>query len=241
MNQNKIMELRINNNGILTSVWLNGGDKNLIYASGLPQYVTKHHPIVKLCQNFKVNLFVPRYKGSWESDGDFTIAGSIYSIKETIKMVRGGKTIELYNDSKITWDGQKIFLMGSSFGGIPAIFNKEEVYKTILVNPLINFSLHRELSTVPFEKNLDFLLKAFKNVYRFEKSNLIKELENLEYLGQKNNLVLIRGSKDNVISKGEIEWIKNKFNPDYLEIVDGEHSLKIPDDIFKKVFEIDIL
>jgi len=83
-------------------------------------------------------------------------------------------------------------------------------------------------------------LRAFKNVYRFEKADIIKELENLRDFEQKDNLVLIRGSKDNVISEGEIEWIKNKFNPDYLEIVDGEHSLKIPDDIFKKTFEIDI-
>lgn len=232
------MELKINNKGILTGVWLNGGEKNLIYACGLPQYITKYHPIVKLCQEFKVNLFVPRYRGSWESDGNFTITESIYSIEETIKMVRGGKAVELYNDSKITWNGQKIFLIGSSFGGIPAIINKEKVYKTILVNPLVNFLLHRKFSATSFEKSLDFLLKAFKNVYRFDKVGLIKELENLGDFEQKNNLVLIRGSKDNLISEGEIEWIKNRFNPNYLEITNSEHSLEIPNDIFKKILEI---
>ncbi len=228
------MELRIKHKKILISVWLNGGDKNILLAGGLPQYVTKYHPLVKMAEEASINLFVPRYMGSWESGGTFSVKNCVKTVEETIRLIRNGKGEELYGNSSVSWNSEKIYLVGFSFGGFPALLNEESVTKTILVNPFVNLILQKKFKGEDIEETLRFLKRAYANMYRFDFAEVIKDLISLKYPEKKDKLVLVRGVNDKTIPKEQIDWISAKYNPIYIEIPGG-HSLNFTKELFEKV------
>ena len=62
-------EYRIKQQNMIVSVFLGGSKGNIIYASGLPQYLDKNHPLVQQSVKLGYNLFIPKYPGSYETDG----------------------------------------------------------------------------------------------------------------------------------------------------------------------------
>ena len=228
------MELKIKTENILIGAWLNDSNKNIILACGLPQYISKHHPIVKMAETARVNLFVPRYIGSWESSGIFSIANCVETIEKTIALVKKGKAIELYNNTKTVWNPEKIYLLGFSFGGISALLNTEKVSKTILLNPFANLDLQQKFNGENIEETFEFLQRAFPNVYKFDSKEIINELKSLNYPDKKEKMIVIRGKEDKTIPKEETEWLVNKYKPEYIE-VDGGHSLELNKKNFEQI------
>src|SRR5689334_11183456 len=105
-------EFRVRENNIMIGVWLNGDNGNVVLAPGIPQYLDKYHPLVQQMKRLRYNLFVPRYKGTWESDGEFTINNSRESIECAVELANRGNAVELYANSDIRWDTKKISVIG---------------------------------------------------------------------------------------------------------------------------------
>ena len=159
------MELRIKYKDILIGVWLNGNMGNIVISPGLPQYIDKHHLIIKRLSGMGYNIFTPRYIGSWESDGNFSLKNCIRTLDQTLEMVGLGRAVESYNVSEVIWSNSlPTYLIGFSFGALPVLLLKTET-KKILVCPFVNMEYHRGINGVEdLERTLQFLSRGYTNV-----------------------------------------------------------------------------
>lgn len=136
-----MIEYRIKiNENLLAIFFISDENKGtVVYASGVPQYVQKQHSFVSQILEAGYSLCIPKYYGTWESSGEFSVENSIKALQETISLIKTGKCKELYADNTITWNKEKIILLGYSFGALPALkCNTEDIYGTILVCPFIS-------------------------------------------------------------------------------------------------------
>jgi hypothetical protein len=210
---------------LFVSFYLNGGSKNLILANGIPSYVTKHHPLVRFCKENFINLFIPRYYGSFESEGDFSLKNSTTSIEECVKLVSSGKTIELFYQKEISWNPSEVFLLGFSFGALPVLnSNVPSNVKKILNSPFINLNLN-EQNNGPAKGELYYVERAYPNLFRFKTEKLIEEYQNLSY-PLDSNFILIQGKLDDTISKQEIEFIQKMYSPKTI-LFEGGHTIDL--------------
>ncbi|MBI4154882.1 hypothetical protein HY498_02240 [Candidatus Woesearchaeota archaeon] len=228
------MEYRVRNEKIIIEIWLNNGKDNVIFSQGMPQYLTKYHSLVKKLKKLKINLFIPRFPGTWESGGKFSIEQCQKAIEQTIKLAKVGEAIELYNEKKISWPTEKIYLLGFSFGCLPSLLCKELVDYTILAMPFVNLKIHNKNGGEDIKKTFDFLEKAYPNIYRFKANDVIRDLKNINYPIKKDNLIVIVGNKDKSIPKEEASWLEKKYKARVINI-ESKHSIDLPEKILKEV------
>lgn len=232
------MEYKFKSEKLLITAWINNKfKKSIIIAPGLPQFFNKYNPLIRNLIKLEYNIFSPDYYGSWNSPGTFSLKNSIKSIKECIDYVKGKKGTELYNNKEISWECPKLIVLGNSYGALPALINNEFIDELILMHPFINYVIHEKGEGEDLAKTFEFLNKAYSETYKFKAENLINELREYDYerikCGKKIKLIL--GMFDTVITKEEIEWLKNKFKPKEF-IYDTEHTSDINVNMLKQVF-----
>lgn len=233
------MEYRFKKDGLIISAYLNGSNSSLVIAPGLPQQITKYHPIVDQARNNNVNLFIPHYPGTYDSDGELTIISATKALEQAIKLVKSSFAYELYSGSKLTWGTDKVFVLGFSFGALPALLQKNVVNKTILLCPFVSFDFH--LDNAPYRTEnishtLDFLSRAYPNTYRFNKQTFIDGLRHVKYPSTKDNLIVLSKSDDTSIPIEEVDFIKKRYECDFDELPGG-HSLSLSDNALSKVIK----
>jgi hypothetical protein len=219
------MELRIKFKDILIGVWLNGNKGYIIISPGLPQYIDKHHSVIKKLSQMGYNIFTPRYIGSWESDANFSLKNCIETIDQTIEMVGLGKAIESFDVSEVSWlNNLPISLIGFSFGALPVLLSKNDARK-ILVCPFVNMAYHTVNSGgEDMEHTFKFLHRGYPNVYRLNVSEIMKELKDVKYPENNSHLTIVAGLQDKVIPLDEVDFISKKY-PSTIYKLPMAHSL----------------
>ncbi len=208
------MELRIKFKNTLIGLWLNGNKGNVIISPGLPQYIDKHHSVIKKFSEMGYNIFTPRYIGSWESDGNFSLKNCIKTIDQTLEIIKLGKATESFNTSEVLWQSNlPVYLIGFSFGALPVLLSKSNA-KKILVCPFVNMAYHTAGgSGEDLEHTFQFLYRGYPNVYRLNVSKIIKELKSVKYPTESSDLTVVIGLQDNVIPPTEIDFLVKKYSP----------------------------
>ena len=231
------MEYRFKNDELIISAFLNDSNNNLIIAPGLPQLITRHHPIVELVRKNNINLFIPNYPGTYDSNGKLTVASATRALEQTIELVKSGSANELYSCNKSIWGTNKVFVLGFSFGALPALLQKIAVDKTILLCPFVSFDFHLDgapYRTENINHTLDFLSRAYPNTYRFDKQEFIDELERVKHPSTKDNLIVLSKSDDASIPTEEVDFIRKRYKCDFDELPGG-HSLSLDDKTLSRV------
>ncbi|MDR2396233.1 MAG: hypothetical protein LBD57_06505 [Endomicrobium sp.] len=194
------------------SFYLNNSSKNLLLINGIPSYITKHHPLVRFCSENKINLFIPRYYGSFESDGEFSLRNCISTVEETVTFVCSQRSLELFGQKELAWTSSEIFVLGFSFGALPVLNAKLPInVKKILCSPLIDLELNDKCKGSA-KKEIYYIEKAYPNLFRFNASTLIEEYSGISN-PEKEEFSLIYGDQDDTISTLEIEHIQSKYSP----------------------------
>lgn len=231
-----MIEFRSQLQEVFVGFFLNGNKGNIVLAPGMPQYLDKYHPLVVQASKLGYNLFIPRYMGTFESSGTFSSLNSSETLAETIRMVKKGKTTELFAHKEMTWSSEKIYLLGFSYGALPALLQTEDVSKTILVCPFISLEYHRKGSSgEDIQETYEFLERAYPNLYRLKTAEVIRDLERTTLPAVKENLVVVSGDKDMLIPKVEIQALLQKYHPVFMT-KDTGHSLSMDDTLFLKLF-----
>lgn len=232
------MELRLRVEGLLIGAYLNGDDKNIIYCSGLPQYPTSYHSFIQDLMKLNYNIFVPRYAGTWESDGEFSPLSSIETIKKTIEIVKRGYAVDTYSESTVSWQTNEatLALLGFSYGAMPALANSSLVAKTLLLMPFVTF-IEGDSSAIEMQATLDFVQRGYKNVYR-------TSLTTMDFLGQYSicdlvqskpeHLAVTKGTLDKTISNAQFEWLKENYMVTIQELP-TKHSPNVGLEIYKRL------
>ncbi|MBI4094805.1 MAG: prolyl oligopeptidase family serine peptidase [Candidatus Liptonbacteria bacterium] len=144
-------------------------DKVIIFCGGMPGVPAKR-PLLEFFSKKGYWVFLPRYRGSWESGGKFLRISPEKDILDIIS--------ELPRGFKSLWDGKKyrvrpskLFLFGSSFGGPAALLASRDprVTKIVALSPVVDWCAPSKEE--PLDKLFRFVQSAFGEGYRVSKKD----------------------------------------------------------------------
>lgn len=145
----------------------------VIICEGLPS-VPKQRELLSYLSAAGYFVIFPRYRGTWESDGEFLKESPAKDIKDIINFIKNNKIKELYAGKEFDVRDKNINILGSSFGGSIALSlaDNTDIDKIIALSPIVDFKTHNKDGN---EQNLlwlkDFIGQAFGRGYRFNDKN----------------------------------------------------------------------
>lgn len=228
----KSIEYKFYHNGVAMSFWKGINETTIVFALGLPQYISSYHPFVETLLSMGYNLLVPKYYGTWESESEFTLANSVKSLNIALDVVYVGGTTELFAGMFVKIPNKEVILLGFSYGGFSSIFVDKKVSKKILLMPFVNIELHGEKN---LETDLLFIQKAYNNIYKFNIKQFLNELHNVKYPEKLENLTVVVGQSDNSITKSEIDWFVEKYDPSVVLLNNLSHTANLSKEQFKLI------
>lgn len=144
----------------------------IVLCDGMPG-IPRKQPLVKFLSQKGYWVFYPRYRGAWESGGEFLarsphedILDVIGGLSKPISELAFGKKFEVRPD--------EIFVIGGSFGGATAILcSLDPRVKRVIANcPVVDWSILRESEKAETNKPYaTYLREAFGNAYRMKARN----------------------------------------------------------------------
>ena len=221
--------------GILTEfAFLEGTIPNhaVIMCEGLP-VVPKRQEAIEFLADQGYLVFYPRYRGTWESDGEFLAQNPAEDINLLLELINLGEITELYNNKTFHFDINKISVIGTSFGGSIALeaAGIENVNKVVALSPVVDF---KKFNTQYPEEDLKhigkFIEKAFSNGYRFNPKNWQRMLDGLVINPSAvmtdqsaKKILIIQCDDDFTVRHVPVAEFAKKFNTSYKQLEHGGH------------------
>jgi esterase/lipase len=148
----------------------------IILCDGMPSIPRKQTLATFLTEN-GYWVFYPRYRGAWESDGEFLERSPHEDILDVIDELQKGVT-EIAFGRKFSLSPDEIFLIGGSFGGAAAILaSMDSRVKRVIANcPVVDWSILRrsEKAETSNPSYAAYIREAFGNAYRLSDKNWLK-------------------------------------------------------------------
>lgn len=116
-------------------------NKIVILASGAPTYPGKNSNAMNFLSEKGYWSFVPRYRGTWESDGTFLEHSPHEDVIAVIDGIQKGFA-DLVSGTKYKVAKPQFYLVGGSFGGPAVLLGSIDprVKKTIAISPVVDWS-----------------------------------------------------------------------------------------------------
>ncbi len=142
----------------------------VILAAGAPTYPGKRERVMNAIARSGYWVFVPRYRGSWESDGEFLARPPSEDILDVVSGIASGFTA-LQTGETFRIPEPRVFLIGGSFGGAAVILASIDarVEKAVALSPLVDWT-KQEGTDEPLEQMATLLPAAWGNGYRGDPS-----------------------------------------------------------------------
>jgi esterase/lipase len=140
--------------------------KVAIIAIGLPSSPSKNKVLQFLARQGYVAIF-PRYRGTWESEGNFLEKSPALDIRDVISDLTKHKVIkDLFSDETKRVRVNAVHLFGSSFGGPAVLLNSHLpiVKKIVAISPVIDWK--KEGEDEPFDFFVRFTQEGFGSAFR---------------------------------------------------------------------------
>lgn len=165
-----------------------------------------------------------RYRGSWESKGEF--------LKKSLEQDLIDVIEELPKGFKDLWSGEKfkiqvktITVMGSSFGG-PAVLlasNDSRVTKAIAFSPVVDWNAPSKEEPMP--KFVQFMKEAYGQVYRGNNWNKLGRDGFYEPTGKEDGskILIIHAKDDEVVHLKEVAEYAQKTKTNSVLLKSGGH------------------
>lgn len=136
----------------------------IVYCSGMPSVPDQEELMVQFASD-GYWIFFPRYRGSWESEGELFENSPHQDILDVIDGIKGGFK-ELWNGKEFSPDVTNVSVIGSSFGGTAAILASldSSVDRAVALSPVIDWRVESEDESL--KKLIRFTDEAFGDGYR---------------------------------------------------------------------------
>jgi pimeloyl-ACP methyl ester carboxylesterase len=145
----------------------------ILLCDGMPS-IPRKQPLSEFLSQQGCWVFYPRYRGAWESGGEFLersphedILAVIDGLGQPIKETAFGKTFSVRPDG--------IFVIGGSFGGAAAILcSLDPRVKRVVANcPVVDWAILREAKRAETSNPsyAAYIRQAFGNAYRLSSKN----------------------------------------------------------------------
>lgn len=158
-------------------------DRNADAVIILPEFPSKnsYNRMISLFFERGYHVFVPRYRGSYQSSGKFLSKNPIEDMIMFIRNLEKGKVKNLWDMKTQSFKTNKKILVGSSFSGAIALglAAKHPVFSHIVLQaPIWDFAVHNSKGDEEdFSQIVKYVQRAYKNCYRFEVIDLIAKLK----------------------------------------------------------------
>ena len=221
----------------------NNNGKIIIFCSGIPG-ISSYPEIAEKYVNEGFIFIHPKYLGSWESYGNFSIEGCKKTIVDCVKALRSNEVKTIFNKD-FDIEIKEIFLLGHSFGGSVALCSGANlnIDGIIALAPVIDYRIqgNEEYEEEKMDWLYDFIVTGFENVYRnLNKSqwesfcydgSILNANDYLEELKTKK-ILIIHGTEDTSTnynqSKEFYSILKNLGGDiDYVETKENHSDIKL--------------
>lgn len=213
--------------------------KIIVFCPGLPGQ-PENKNIMEFYSRQGFTCFFIKYRGTWESGGNFLEKSPEEDVREVIDYLNVKKRVtELYNLREIDLKFDEIFVFGSSFGGSVALVagaKNQKVAKITALAPVVDYrSQGKEKSSEEdMQHTGEYISRAYGYGYRLESKNWKKllngdvDLNPKDYVNELRNkqVFILHGESDLSVSpqktKNFFSEIK-KSNSQYVSIKDLGH------------------
>lgn len=215
---------------ILAEFWgpVKPSGKVIILCDGCPSVPNKKRTAEVLAKK-GYWVFHMRYRGSWESRGQFLKYSPAEDVRIVAQGVREGFT-NIYDGMRYVLDVRECIVIGASFGGAAAVIASTypEIDKAIALAPVIDW--RSESKSEPFHHFVNLLAHGFGSAYRPAKDAYSKLQSGMFYqpiLGaarmDKDKLLIVHAKDDKVIPIAPLRLFAklSKIKPVYM--TEGGH------------------
>lgn len=155
--------------------------KVIILCDGMPSMPRKQALAAFLSQK-GFWVFYPRYRGAWESGGEFLarpphedILDVIDALRPDLDSRKPARIVEVTFGERFQISSPEVFVIGGSFGGAAAILASidERVRKVIANCPVVDWSIlrHSEKAETSNPNYAAYIREAFGSAYRLSDRN----------------------------------------------------------------------
>ncbi len=208
-------------------------DKVIIFCDGMPGVPNKR-ALLEFFVKKGYWVFHPRYRGTWESGGEFLQKSPHQDILDIIDELPKGFT-SIWERVRYRVVPKKIFIIGGSFGGATALLASKDprITKVLAISPVVDWQFPSK--DEPLDQFFETVKNAFGEAYRMKQKNWnklktgtfynpinhIKELD-------KNKIMIIHATDDTVVGSKSVEKFVKKVGCQFLLQKRGGHlSTKI--------------
>ncbi len=145
----------------------------IILCDGMPS-IPRKQPLVEFLSRKGFWVIYPRYRGAWESGGQFLERSPHEDIRDVLdELPKGLQDIAFGRRFRPSPD--QIFVIGGSFGGAAAILASldSRVARVIASCPVIDWAIlkHAEKAETSRRNYAEYIREAFGNAYRLSDAN----------------------------------------------------------------------
>src|SRR5579872_875612 len=145
----------------------------IILCDGMPSMPRKQ-PLMQFLAEKGYWVIYPRWRGAWESDGEFLAKSPVEDIRDILDELPKGLTEHAFG-KKFALKPDEVFVIGGSFGGAAAILASmdKRVKKTVANCPVVDWSIlndeqQKETSNASYAA---YIREAWGNGYRLSAKN----------------------------------------------------------------------
>ncbi|MFB6181561.1 MAG: alpha/beta hydrolase family protein [Candidatus Magasanikbacteria bacterium] len=144
-------------------------DKVMLYAAGMPAMPIKKY-LLEFFSKKGYWAIHPRYRGCWESEGEFLAESPTRDILDVIEELPKGFP-SIWEDEDYTVNPSKVVVVGSSFGGAAAILStlSDQVDKAVCFAPVVDWTA--ESDGEPHDWLYSVVDKAYGGAYNVNKED----------------------------------------------------------------------
>lgn len=141
-----------------------GSNKVITLCDGVPTVPSKHI-LMRFLVKRGFAVFHMRYRGTWESGGEFLKRSPHEDVLDLINEIPKGFT-GLWGQEYCKIEPKKIYIFGSSFGGSAALLAASDprVTKIVVFSPVVDWT--EETEEEPFRRFLEEVFEGYKGAYR---------------------------------------------------------------------------
>jgi alpha-beta hydrolase superfamily lysophospholipase len=202
--------------------------KAVIICGGMPGYGSKKE-LLEFFSRKGYWVFQPRYRGSWESDGQFLKISPHQDVLDVIDQLPKGFK-EAFRRRFYKVRPSKIYVIGGSFGGPAALLVSTDprVSKVIAVSPVVDWRAPSKEE--PLGPLFSYIREGFGNGYRLHKADWQKlgrskfydPATNLDKIDP-SKILLVHAADDDVVSPKSVKKFAAKTGSRLIMLKKGGH------------------
>lgn len=209
--------------------------KVVIFCCGMPSYAGKRDEMMRFFAERGFWCFVPRYRGTWESGGQFLKKSPHVNILDVINGLEKGFT-DAWSGKRLSIRKPQVFVVGNSFGGPAALLvgTHPLVKRVLALSPVADWREESDVEPLDFLGR--FVREGFGEGYRFDQRDWDR-LKPGRFYNPATSHQLIAGKKtlivcakdDEVVPCGPTVSLAKDVGADLIILKEGGHGLHVHD------------